>query len=191
MNIILASASPRRLQLLSDAGLTVQVLPADIDETQYQNEPALDYVQRMAQQKAEALTRHKGLQLDASKPIVAADTIVCLDGQVFAKPVDYANACQTWQALGGTTHSVVTSVCIYYQGAIAQLAVSTQITLLAMTERDMHWYWNTGEPVDKAGAYAIQGRGARFVGRIEGSYTNVVGLPVPETLAALHKLCTP
>jgi septum formation protein len=191
MNIILASASPRRLQLLSDAGLTVQVLPADIDETIHHNELALDYVQRMAQQKAEALIHNKALQFDVTKPIVAADTIVCMQGHVYAKPVDYADACHTWQALGGTTHSVITSVCIYYQGAIARLAVSTNITLLAMSARDMQWYWNTGEPADKAGAYAIQGRGARFVERIEGSYTNVVGLPVPETLELLNKLCTP
>lgn len=178
MIVVLASASPRRRQLLEAAGLDVRVLPSDIDE---RRDPRLDPVTHavgLARRKAEVVP-------DGEEPVIAADTVVHRGNTMFDKPVDRNQAVLHLQALSGGWHEVTTAVCVKRTGTEHVFTVTTNVRFRTLSERDVLWYTSTGEADDKAGAYGIQGLGGSLVAEITGSYTNVVGLPLEETLRAL------
>ncbi len=185
--IILGSASPRRKMLLESAGVNVQVEAADIDERCLDGESAVLYVERMAREKARAVSKgHEG------EPdfVVSADTIVVHGGKILGKPATREVAFEMLSELSGQVHSVFTAVCIVdtQRGISRHFVVETQVHFAAISAARLWHYIDTGEPMDKAGAYGIQGRAAGFVERIEGSYTNVVGLPLCETIEALEEM---
>jgi len=180
--LILASASPRRKSLLEDMGCVFTVKTADIDESQAANELPEDHVLRLAREKALAV--QKSLRLDASGEVVsilAADTIVEQDGVVFGKPRDQQHAIQMWKSLQNARHCVMTAVCLAYRDRIETRLVSSSVEFDPISDEQMQRYWLSGEPQDKAGAYAIQGLASAWVKLVSGSYTNVVGLPLRET----------
>ncbi|MGD9755822.1 MAG: nucleoside triphosphate pyrophosphatase [Acidimicrobiia bacterium] len=179
--LILASASPRRRALL-EPFCSFEVRPADLDESVLPGEDARRYVERLARDKARAVGAHR-----APPVVLAADTTVALDGEIFAKPDDAAHAARMLAALSGRTHEVHTGVAVARAEGSESFVVTTEVTFAALTEAMIHWYVGTGEPLDKAGAYAIQGAGGAFVAAIAGSFSNVVGLPLVETLAALAR----
>jgi len=169
---VLASASPRRAELLLAAGFDFDVVPGTTDETRHPGESADAYVRRIAEAKARTVREHaKGL------PILAADTVVIVDDTILGKPTDEADARRMLTLLSGRTHVVMTGVTLSH--AIVQTHVErTAVEFAALSRDEIEWYAGSGEPDDKAGAYAIQGLASRFIRRIEGSYSNVVGLPV-------------
>ena len=171
--IILASRSPRRAELLAAAGISFEVLAADIDETPHANEAPAAYVERLAIQKARAVF---ALRPDAH--VLGADTTVTIDGEILGKPEDQADALRMLRMLTGRVHDVHTGVALVSAQGVESAVETTRVWFDAMTDEDISWYVATGEPVDRAGAYAIQGFASRFIPRIEGSYSNVVGLPV-------------
>jgi len=177
--LVLASASPRRAELLAAAGIAFEVDTADIDETPRAGEAPDVYVRRLAEAKARAVAaRHPG------RLVLGADTTVVVDGVILGKPVDAADARDMVRRLAGRAHEVLTGVALVGDGtAQVDLAVTT-VWFAPMSDADVDAYVASGEPMDKAGAYGIQGRAARYVTRIEGSYSNVVGLPV----ALVHAL---
>jgi septum formation protein len=180
--VVLASASPRRLELLRLAGLEPLVCPADIDETPHPGEPAIQYVRRLAAQKVRAVAGETGQAV-----VVAADTAVVLDGELLGKPADAEDAAVMLRRLAGVTHHVSTGVAVIGADAtLRQTVVTTGVTMTPLDDRTIAAYVATGEPLDKAGGYGIQGRAGAFVAAISGSYTNVVGLPLAETLALLR-----
>ena len=172
--LILASASPRRAELLRNAGLEFVVRPARIPEQRQDSEPPLDYAMRLARDKARAVA--------AQSPgafVLGADTIVVADEHVLEKPADAADAARMLRLLSGRTHQVTTAVCLVGPGVEDTAAETTEVVMTSLSEEEIRAYVATGEPMDKAGAYAIQGRASRWVTRIDGCYFNVVGLPVP------------
>ena len=171
--IILASASPRRAELLRVAGIAFDVFPADVDETPRAAEPPNAYVRRLAEDKARAVAASA-----RNYPVLAADTTVVADGQILGKPADDRDAARMLRILSGATHEVVTGVALMYRGEVHAHVESTSVEFVEMTDDEIAWYVSTGEPRDKAGAYAIQGYASRFIARIDGSYSNVVGLPI-------------
>lgn len=185
--LILASASPRRKMLLESAGLKPVIQIADIDESHVPLETPKDYVMRMAQQKAAAIPVPHD---DEPRYIIAADTIVVADNQILGKPMDATQAHAMLSNLSGRSHSVMTGVCIVaaHTHQIRHFVTETRVFFAHLSEKTIQRYIQTGEPMDKAGAYGIQSGAAGFVERIEGSYTNVVGLPLCETLQALSEL---
>jgi septum formation protein len=180
--IILASASPRRAELLRAAGIAFDVRPADVDEQVHDGEPPDAYVRRVADAKARAIH-----QQWPDRVVLAADTTVVADGHVLGKPIDREDARRMLRLLSGRTHQVMTGVAVIGpQGAgegETRIEVTT-VEIAPLGDADIAWYVASGEPMDKAGAYAIQGLASRFVTRIEGSYSNVVGLPV----ALVHEM---
>lgn len=177
--LILASRSPRRAELLTAAGIPFVVRAADIDETPLPDETPRDYVLRMAEEKARAV------HALASEVVLAADTTVVLGNEILGKPADAADANRMLAALSGRRHDVLTGICILRSGEEPALDVaSTGVWFSPLSRTAIAQYVATGEPMDKAGAYAIQGIASRWVERIDGSYTNVVGLPVE----LLHRL---
>ena len=173
MRVILASESPRRAELLKSAGFEVEVVPSRVDERRLTGESPEDYVLRLATAKARAaVSSARGL------PIVAADTIVLVDGQVLGKPADDKEAAEMLRLLGGRAHDVLTGVVVLHMGRQRGHVERTQVWMASLSETEVAWYVGTGEPQGKAGAYAVQGLASRFIERIEGSYSNVVGLPV-------------
>ena len=182
--ILLASASPRRKQLLESAGLSLQIEAADIDETRHPDELPVDFVQRMAREKARSVAaKHK----QTDNTILAADTIVVHAGEILGKPHDIEDAKRMLRLLSGDVHSVYTGVCVIDQANDREQVFfcETKVHFCELSEAQIDWYIGTGEPMDKAGSYGIQGKAACFVKEIQGSYTNVVGLPLCETLEAL------
>ncbi|MCB1688560.1 MAG: septum formation inhibitor Maf [Halioglobus sp.] len=176
--LILASASPRRRDLLDQLGATYTSEPAHIDESQRQGEPPRAYVQRMAREKAQAVA----LRFPAPDHLVlAADTTVVRDDTVLGKPRDRDEAMAILASLSGRWHTVLTAICLLGEGGMACEVVATRVEFATLTRADCEAYLATDEPWDKAGAYGIQGLGGAFVRAIEGSYTNVVGLPLWET----------
>ncbi len=174
--ILLASASPRRRELLDQIGVQYRVMPVEVDESHVAGETAEAYVERITRAKARAAAARQ-----ARLPILAADTAVVLDGAPLGKPRDRSHAVEMLLALGGRTHEVMSGVALLHKGALRyRLNVST-VTFAPITERQARAYWATGEPLDKAGGYAIQGRAALFVREIRGSYSGIVGLPLYET----------
>ena len=182
VQIILASASPRRKELLDQINVSYRVYPVDLDETPWPDEAPLDYVQRVAAEKSAACKA----QLNTEIPVLAADTAVILGAVIMGKPKDKADAMAMLTQLSGKTHQVYSAVSL--RGREHGQAVSiTEVTFRCLTEQEMLAYWHSGEPVDKAGSYAIQGRGGVFIESIKGSFSGVVGLPLFETAELLSK----
>lgn len=181
--IALASSSPRRRELLAQLDVNYKLVKADIDETVLPDEAAAVYVQRLALAKA-----HAGLaRLQHDLPVLGADTVVVVDGLILGKPADFEQFRQTMLLLSGRSHQVMTAIALVSaQHQLTQL-VSTDVTFRALTEAEISAYWATGEPQDKAGGYGIQGLAGRFVQRINGSYSAVVGLPLCETEQLLQQ----
>ena len=171
--IVLASSSPRRREILASLGVTFEVRAADVDETLLPGESAGDGAERLAREKAAAVAPGAGGSL-----VVAADTLVVLDGEPLGKPRDRADARRMLAALAGRAHEVVSGVALARDGRTASGRELTRVVFAPMTPAEIEAYAATGEPDDKAGAYALQGIGALFVERVEGSSSNVVGLPV-------------
>ena len=189
--LILASASPRRSELLTQAGFTFRVHPAHIDETLRPSEDPIAYVTRLAREKAEAVYQEiagaPGLELETwdskaldrgSLVVLGADTTVTLDSHILGKPENSEDAARMLRLLSGRTHRVITGVSLVSAAQTQTKAEATAVEFLSLSEEDIQAYIATGEPNDKAGAYAIQGRAARWIPRIEGCYFNVVGLPI-------------
>jgi septum formation protein len=181
--IYLASASPRRGELLEQLGIEYQLLAVNVDETPYAGEVAEDYVQRLALAKAEA-----GWQLvrqgQSSMPVLAADTTVVVDGQIIGKPPNRVEGLAMLQTLSGRCHQVFTAVALVAERTWTALSTS-KVCFRELTPEECQTYWLTGEPADKAGAYAIQGLAAQFISHLSGSYSGVMGLPLYETAQIL------
>jgi septum formation protein len=185
--IILASASPRRAKLLQQIGVRYRVLSVDIDESLRPGEDATAFVMRLAREKAEAgAAQAKLLSLDL--PVLGADTIVELDGEILGKPENPAQARAMLTKLSAKTHRVHTAIALVCEGALLTQLSSSVVEFCAMSQLQIEHYVNTGEPLDKAGSYAIQGEAAQFVKSLNGSYSGVMGLPLYET-AQLLKSC--
>jgi septum formation protein len=180
----LASRSPRRVQLLRDAGYRFQCLPADVPEVARAGESARDYARRLALDKAQAAQR--ALPRETLRPVLGADTDVSLDGLILGKPRDRAEAIDMLLRLSNRSHEVNTAVALVTGAQVAFDSTCTEVVFGRITREDASAYWDTGEPADKAGAYAIQGLGARWVREIRGSYSGVVGLPLYETVTLLR-----
>ncbi|HWQ53342.1 MAG TPA: Maf family protein [Bryobacteraceae bacterium] len=171
--LVLASASPRRRELLQQAGIPCSVRPAPgVDESPYAHEGPEQYVQRLAEEKAMAV------EAAPVEIVLGADTVVVVDGRLLGKPQDDADAARMLHALSGRRHEVMTGICLRSNGRILRDWAVTQVWFTVLSARDIEEYVATGEPLDKAGAYAIQGIASRFTDRIDGEYSNVVGLPV-------------
>lgn len=184
--IALASASPRRRELLSQLGVEFELVRGDIDETQLPGEAATDYVLRLARQKAAA-----GLaaQQNACKlPVLGADTIVVVDGEVLGKPANQTDFLRMMRLLSNRQHQVFTAIALATEQQIWSDTVKTEVWFCELSEQQMLDYWHSGEPADKAGGYGIQGLAGRFIPKIAGSYFAVVGLPLYETAQLLTKL---
>ena len=177
--VLLASASPRRSELLRQVGITHAVRPVDIDESAHPGEAPSAYVLRLAEAKAESLWRV--LEPARRRPVLAADTTVALEGEIFGKPGSLAEAHAMLGRLSGRTHEVHTAVAVLHADGAAARVSSSTVTFRELTRAEIDWYWHTGEPVDKAGGYAVQGRAAAFISHIAGSYSGIMGLPLYET----------
>ncbi len=175
--LTLASASPRRRKLLASLGLDFNILVPEIDETPLPNEKPRPFAERLAEEKANAV--------DVEGVVIAADTIVVQQETIFGKPADAAHAREMLRALSGAAHEVVTGVCMKNATRTIVFSITTQVIFRTLTDAEIEDYIATGEPMDKAGAYAIQGGAAHMVQSINGSYTNVVGLPMCELYKAL------
>lgn len=183
--ILLASGSTRRREILENLGFHIKVLPAEIDETPHLNESALAYVQRMALEKNRAaVAQYPHLN---SLPILTADTTVSLNGIIFGKPEHATHAQHMLYALSGSVHQVLTAVCVSYQGQQYACIQRNDVRFKSLSHQEIIAYIDTGEPMDKAGAYGIQGVGGAFVVHLSGSFTGVMGLPVFETLQLLQQ----
>jgi septum formation protein len=183
VRLILASASPRRADLLREAGIEVDIQPADVDENLLPGEPPEVYVRRVADAKARAVSERA-----PGRYVLAADTAVVVEEQILGKPVDAEDAARMLRLLSGRSHTVVTGVSLMKDGqptVDSEVAV-TVVEFATLTPAQIRWYVASGESMDKAGGYGIQGLASRFVTRIAGSYSNVVGLPV----AVVHGMCT-
>jgi septum formation protein len=171
--LVLASASPRRQELLRSAGIAFEVQPAHIPEDPLPGEAAKDCAERLAREKALAVARQRPHDV-----VLGADTVVVVDGQLLGKPSDAADSARMLRMLSGREHQVITGVCLVASGKPSVASESTLVTVSEIADKDIAEYVASGEPMDKAGAYAIQGIASRWIPRIEGDYSNVVGLPV-------------
>ena len=180
--LVLASASPRRQELLRNAGIPFEVQPAHIAEDPLPGEAAKDCAERLARDKALAAASQRPHDF-----ILGADTVVVVDGQILGKPADAADAARMLRLLSGSEHQVITGVCLVVNGQPSVASETTVVTMSELTEKDITDYVASGEPMDKAGAYAIQGIASRWIPRIEGDYSNVVGLPVALVLRMLRE----
>ncbi len=170
--LVLASKSPRRQQILRDAGLSFVVRPSDVPEQRHPSESPADYVRRLAQEKAFAVP------LSTGEIVLGADTVVVVDSQVLEKPIDAADATRMLGLLSGREHEVITGICLRSDTRTIVDVATTRVRFVPLTREEIEAYVASGEPMDKAGAYAIQGLASKFIDRVEGSYSNVVGLPV-------------
>jgi septum formation protein len=182
--LILASASPRRRQLLSSIGLTFDVRAADVDESELDGEDPVSYVERVAAAKAHAVLH--ALDVGYGVAVVAADTTVDVDGAILAKPTDDDDARRMLRLLSGRTHQVHTAVFAVTADTEHAATVSTDVTFARLSDRGIDWYLSMGEHLDKAGAYGMQSAGGALVRRIDGSVSNVIGLPLAETIGVLR-----
>jgi len=170
--LVLASRSPRRREILQQAGFSFVVRPTEVDETPFPGEAARDYVMRIAREKANTAAAAPG------EIVLAADTTVAIHGEVLGKPLDTADARRMLHLLSGHRHEVLTGICLRSASRAVEDCAETRVWFAPLSSQEIEDYAASGEPMDKAGAYAIQGRAARFIQRIEGCYFNVMGLPV-------------
>lgn len=178
--IILASASPRRQELLKQINIRHQIQIVDIDETPHSDESPYDYVQRLAIEKATACVQ----KFHPKLPVLAADTSVVFNGKIMGKPKDENDAFTMLRELSGNTHQVFTAIALFGQKQHAALSI-TDVTFKTLSDAEIRAYWHSGEPLDKAGSYAIQGVASAFIERINGSFSGVMGLPLFETAQLL------
>jgi len=181
--LVLASASPRRQELLRNAGIPFEVLPAHVSEKVLPGELAKDCAERLAREKALAVATQRPHDV-----VLGADTVVTIDNQLLGKPADAADAAGMLRLLSGRKHQVITGVCLTLNGHISLASETTLVTVNELSEKEIIDYSATGEPMDKAGAYAIQGIASRWIPRIEGDYFNVVGLPVALVFRMLREV---
>lgn len=181
--IYLASASPRRSALLTQIGVTHHVRPVDIDESHRPGESPGDYVVRLARTKADTLWNR--LPAAERQPVLGSDTTVALDQDILGKPAGRDEGLAMLKRLGGRTHQVYTGVALRAEAGVESRLSVSEVTFRALSDAEVEAYWSTGEPADKAGGYAIQGRAAVFIERIAGSYSGIMGLPLFETAALL------
>ena len=187
--LILASASPRRRELLTQAGYVFDVEPAEIDETPHAQETPGAYVQRLAEEKAQAvLAKHAAFH--GKLIVLGADTTVVCGGEILAKPESAADARRMLRLLSGRTHQVLTGVAAATREGIVSAVESTEVVFAEIPEAELERYCATAEPLDKAGAYGIQGYAARWIPRIEGDYFNVMGLPIARVVRLVEQSLT-
>ncbi|HEU0141804.1 MAG TPA: Maf family protein [Bryobacteraceae bacterium] len=172
MNLILASASPRRSELLASAGIRFTVRVSQVEERHVPGEDAWQYVKRLAEAKARTIESTPG------EVVLGADTVVVVDDHILEKPADHADAARMLRLLSGRRHQVITGICLRGLNRITVDAETTEVRFVSLSEAEIDDYVRTGEPMDKAGGYAIQGLASKFIDRVEGCYFNVVGLPV-------------
>jgi len=186
IRLILASNSPRRRELLRNAGFDFDVRPSGIEETRLPGESAEDFARRLARDKALDVAR----QSEAGSFVLGADTVVAVNGEILEKPADAADAARMLRTLSGRTHRVMTGVCLVRapETILAWTHETTLVTFRNLTADEIDSYVASGEPFDKAGGYAIQGLASRFIPRIEGCYFNVVGLPIPRVYDMLKNV---
>ena len=185
LHVVLASRSPRRIELIAQLGVSTDVVPADIDETPHAGEQPADYVRRLAESKARAVQER--LATDAL--VLGADTTVDLDGVIFGQPADEADARRMLKLLSARTHRVHTGVAVVGPTAAQALVVTSMVTFEPVTDTLLDWYIGTGEWQGKAGSYAIQGLGGTLVQSTRGSMSNIIGLPLRETAQLLGLGC--
>jgi nucleoside triphosphate pyrophosphatase len=181
--LVLASASPRRQELLRNSGIQFEAQPADIPEDPLPGEGARACAERLAREKALATAEKRPTDV-----VLGADTVVVLDGQILGKPTDAADAGRMLRMLSGRQHMVITGICLVVSGQWSVASETTKVTMSAISDAEIADYVASGEPMDKAGAYAIQGIASRWIPRIEGDYSNVVGLPVGLVFRMLRQL---
>lgn len=186
--IYLASASPRRQELLRQLGIVFDVLPSNVLELREAGETPAQYVARVARDKARHVARQVRERGLPAHPVLGADTEVVLDGEILGKPEHAAHGMDMLRRLAGRTHEVLSAVCVWHQGKEYAALSTSRVTFRPLAPAEIEQYWNTGEPRDKAGAYAIQGRAAAFISRLEGSYSGVMGLPLFELSNILKSL---
>ena len=184
LRVVLASGSPRRRELLSQLGIEIDVRPSDIDETPLPGEQPTEYVRRLALGKAAVAAEMVG----PDDIVIAADTTVEIDGRILAKPDGEEHAAAMLRAIRGRTHHTHTGVAVRRGAQVECAVVTTAVEFADLSDAEINWYVGTGEPLDKAGAYAIQGRAAAYVRAVHGSVTNVVGLPLTETLELVSRV---
>lgn len=191
--VFLASASPRRKELLAQLGYQFDILSVDVEEVHQAHETPLMYVERLSKDKAQAgvssLASSTAIEQSENKhiPVLGSDTIVVIDGVILEKPKDFEDAKRMLLALSGRQHQVMTAVTLATPDTTRTKTVITQVWFRTLSEQEIEQYWESGEPCDKAGSYGIQGSGGRFVSRIDGSYHAVMGLPLMETDQLLHQ----
>jgi nucleoside triphosphate pyrophosphatase len=185
--LVLASASPRRRELLAQAGFTFDVISADVPEVRKPGEDPIRFVTRLAREKAEAVLASHPVTPDTI--VLGADTIVVVDEEVLGKPQDEADAARMLRLLSGQTHQVITGICLAKGRERQRAAEVTFVRFSTLSDEEIDAYVATGEPLDKAGAYAIQGRAGRWVPRIHGCYFNVVGLPLALVSSMIEAMC--
>ncbi len=186
--IYLASASPRRRDLLSHFGLEFEVLPSNLLEVHQKNEAPVDYVTRMAHDKAEFAAKLVNERDLAEHPVLGADTEVVLEGEILGKPGGREHGIEMLRRLSGRTHEVLSAICVIDRGKEYAALSTSLVTFASITDEEIAQYWDSGEPADKAGAYAIQGRAGGFITKLEGSYSAVMGLPLYELAVILRKI---
>ena len=177
--IYLASASPRRSELLRQIDVTHEVRPVAIDESPRPGEKPAPYALRLAEEKARALWQQ--LPVADRRPVLAADTTVAIDDEILGKPADREDAFRILGRLSGRAHEVHTAVAVLHPGGAGSRLNTSTVEFRALTHAEIDWYWRTGEPADKAGAYGVQGHAAIFIRHLAGSYSGVMGLPLYET----------
>lgn len=190
-DLYLASQSPRRRELLRQIGVRHAVISASIPEQPAAGETALDYVQRLAREKAAAGFAQLLQQNFPGAPVLGADTLGLLNGEILEKPLDQDHALRMLRQLSGRTHQVITAIALHSHTQQSLRLSITDVTFRELSDAEIIAYWSTGEPQDKAGSYAIQGLGAVFVKEIRGSYSGVVGLPIEATLELLQEFGVP
>ena len=189
--IYLASSSPRRRELLEQIGVPHQILKISIDETQHPKELPADYVQRLAAEKAQAGWQYVLQHHLTQHPVLGADTTVICNNKILGKPQDKKDAIAMLSLLSGREHIVMTAVSLVFNQQINTALSQSTVTFRNLTSTEIEHYWHTGEPQDKAGAYAVQGFGAAFIKQLNGSYSGVMGLPLFETSQLLEKFDLP
>jgi len=185
--LYLASASPRRQELLRQLGIDFEVMPSDLLEVPLPDEAPAQYVVRVALEKARLVARRVNERRLPPLPVLGADTEVVLDGEILGKPADAGHGQAMLKRLSGRTHEVLSAIALIADSCERTALARTRVTFAPLTDEEIAAYWASGEPADKAGGYAIQGRAAAFITHIEGSYSGVVGLPLHELATVLRE----